>query len=273
MSHKKYRKERNCLNCGAMVNSRFCPECGQENIEIHENFLHMAGHFIADYLHYDSKFFRSLKLLFTRPGFLTEQYLEGKRTLYIHPLRLYFFITIIMVLMANLYYNEYQKDIQESNIVLTEEDKANATAEEVKQIEQNEKQIRKNIAGGFGNLSHYLKYISFFLLPVYALAFKVLYWRRKKFYVDHLVYTLHLQSFAYVVLSILLLIPLYISKSSREWFDSLLILIVAIYMVISLRHLYGQSWGKTILKAAIAIFFMLTVSVLVAAGFIFVSFI
>jgi hypothetical protein len=272
MSHKKYRKENTCLNCGAVVERKFCSECGQENLEIHDNFFHMAGHFIADYFHYDSKFFQSLKLLFTKPGFLTQQYLEGKRARYIHPLRLYFFITIIMVIVASQYYKEYQKDIEHGNMIITDEDKANATEQEMKEIEENKKMVLSKMAKGYGNISQNLKYISFFLLPVYALAFKILYWRRKKFYVDHLVYTLYLQSFAYVVVTVLLLLPLYVSKSSQEWFNGVLIVIVGIYMAISLRYLYRQSWGKTILKTVLAGFFMVMVSYAVAAGFIMVSF-
>src|SRR5688572_9202177 len=98
MSHKKYREEKNCLNCGAEVSGKFCQNCGQENVEQRDNFLHMVGHFISDYLHFDSKFFRSLVPLIIKPGFLTKEYWEGKRTRYIPPLRLFFFVTILFVL-------------------------------------------------------------------------------------------------------------------------------------------------------------------------------
>src|ERR671912_241077 len=118
MGHKIYRSETNCLNCGAVVERKFCGECGQENIQIHDNFFHMTGHFIADYLHYDSKFFRSLRLLIFRPGYLTKQYLDGKRTRFIHPLRLFFFLTIIMVVVANAYYNKYRNVIQEEEVMI-----------------------------------------------------------------------------------------------------------------------------------------------------------
>src|SRR5689334_9210734 len=104
MSHKKYRKETDCLNCGAQVTGKFCAECGQENLETKENFFHLAFHFVSDYFHFDSKFFRSLIPLFSRPGFLTKEYWEGKRVRYIHPLRLYFFITIVFMVAATYFY-------------------------------------------------------------------------------------------------------------------------------------------------------------------------
>src|SRR5688500_1590968 len=106
MSHKKYRAETNCLNCGTEVLGRFCQNCGQENIEIKENFFHMVTHVMGDFFHFDSKFFRSLKPLFIKPGFLTREFWDGKRMQYIHPLRLFFFVTIVMVIIANAYYKK-----------------------------------------------------------------------------------------------------------------------------------------------------------------------
>src|ERR1700741_894608 len=139
MSHKNYRKETNCLNCGAVVERRFCPECGQENLEIRENFFHIAFHTIGDFFHFDSKFFRSLIPLFTKPGFLTRQYWEGKRTSYIHPLRLFFFITIVMVIIANAYYHKYEKQIKEEKIVRTTDSKPLSKSEK----EESEKAGKK----------------------------------------------------------------------------------------------------------------------------------
>ncbi len=63
-------------------------------------------------------------------------------------------------------------------------------------IEEARKETIAKLGGGVDHFIHDLKYVSFFLLPVYALIFKLLYLRRKSFYVDHLVYTMHLQSFA-----------------------------------------------------------------------------
>lgn len=270
MSKKRYRSETNCLNCGSNVERKYCPECGQENIEIHDNFFHMAGHFIADYLHYDSKFLQSLRILIAKPGYLTKKYLEGKRVMYIHPLRLFFFITIIMVLLANAYHKKYQLRIGNESSVKISDDEQNKTHS--KNDELKEPEIVEKISRGFDNISYYLKYISFFLLPVYAFAFKLLYIRRKNYYVDHLVYTLHLQSFVYLAFCIIVFFPLYLLPAAREWFDIVLIIVSFVYMIISLRFLYMQSWIKTIVKAVLATSFMILVTTLLVAGFIFASF-
>ncbi len=99
MSHAKERKEKNCLNCNAIVAGRFCAVCGQENIEIHETFGHLAGHLISDIFHFDGMFFSTAKYLLFRPGFLTYEYMRGRRASYLHPVKMYVFISAIFFLI------------------------------------------------------------------------------------------------------------------------------------------------------------------------------
>ena len=79
MSRLKERKEKNCLNCNAEVQGRFCHVCGQENIETKETVWHLISHFFQDITHFDGKFFSSLKYLVTKPGFLSTEYMIGRR--------------------------------------------------------------------------------------------------------------------------------------------------------------------------------------------------
>lgn len=95
MSSVKLRKEKDCLNCGHTVEEKFCPNCGQENIVVKEDALHMVAHAIADYFHFEHKFFGTLKPLLLKPGQLTKSYVEGKRVSFIHPIRLYIFVSIV----------------------------------------------------------------------------------------------------------------------------------------------------------------------------------
>jgi Protein of unknown function (DUF3667) len=92
------REEKICLNCGSEVKDRYCPHCGQENIDPKENFGHLVNHFFSDLTHYDSNFFITIKDLLLRPGFLTKQYLAGKRMRYLNPIRMYIFISFVFFL-------------------------------------------------------------------------------------------------------------------------------------------------------------------------------
>jgi len=98
MSHGHLRKERNCLNCGTYVQGRYCQNCGQENIEPKETFWGMVTHFVADIFHYDGKFASSLRILLFRPGFLTKEYISGKRVKYLPPVRMYVFTSAVFFL-------------------------------------------------------------------------------------------------------------------------------------------------------------------------------
>lgn len=93
MSHGKLRKETNCLNCDAQVDGRYCKNCGQENIEPKQTFWGLITHFFNDVTHFDSKFWATLKPLIVKPGFLTEEYVKGRRMKYIDPVRMYLFIS------------------------------------------------------------------------------------------------------------------------------------------------------------------------------------
>lgn len=95
MSHGKTREDKTCLNCGHEVEERFCPHCGQENIESRHPFYYLFTHFIEDFTHYDGQFWGTLKNLLFKPGKLTNIYLEGKRQKFVPPVKLYIFVSFI----------------------------------------------------------------------------------------------------------------------------------------------------------------------------------
>ncbi len=99
MSHLPERKEKDCLNCGAIVQGRFCHVCGQENKEPKESFWHLVTHFTYDITHFDGKFFSTLRYLLFRPGFLSDEYLRGRRADYLHPIRMYVFTSAFFFLI------------------------------------------------------------------------------------------------------------------------------------------------------------------------------
>ncbi|MCS3530726.1 DUF3667 domain-containing protein [Chryseobacterium sp. JUb7] len=103
MSHGKLRENKNCLNCNHQVEERFCPHCGQENIETRQPFHYLFTHFIEDFTHYDGQFWQTIKYLLIRPGKLTKEYLSGKRQTYVAPVKLYIFISFITFLVPNFF--------------------------------------------------------------------------------------------------------------------------------------------------------------------------
>lgn len=86
-------KEQSCANCGSAIDSKFCKQCGQKAIEHKQTIWHLLVHFVSDIIHYDGRFIRTLKLLLTKPGFLSSEYKHGVRQKYVDPFRLYLFIS------------------------------------------------------------------------------------------------------------------------------------------------------------------------------------
>lgn len=99
MSHSKQRVEKNCLNCGTEVQGHFCQNCGQENIEPKETLWSLISHFFSDITHFDGKFFKTLKTMIRKPGFLPKEYMAGRRATYLHPIRMYVFSSFVFFLV------------------------------------------------------------------------------------------------------------------------------------------------------------------------------
>jgi len=99
VSHAAERKEKDCLNCGTIVQGRYCHQCGQENIVPHETFWHMVKHFLYDITHFDSKLFDSIRYLVFRPGFLPGEYVKGRRASYLNPVKKYVFTSAVFFIV------------------------------------------------------------------------------------------------------------------------------------------------------------------------------
>lgn len=99
MSHLKQRKEKYCLNCNAITHGRYCSVCGQENLEPQETIGHLIRHTFNDITHFDGKFFFSLKYIVSKPGFLSSEYIAGRRKAYLDPIRFYLFTSFLFFLI------------------------------------------------------------------------------------------------------------------------------------------------------------------------------
>ena len=106
----------------------------------------------------------------------------------------------------------------------------------------------------------------FFLVPAYAFLLKLLYVRQKKYYVEHFVFALHLHSFAFILFTILLLIP---DTEEQPWaaIETVVQLGFFVYYFIALKKYYAQGGFKTTLKY---VFLLNAYSILIIPAVIFV---
>lgn len=154
--------EKACLNCGTALIGAHCHMCGQK-AHVHRT-LHEFGHDILhSVLHFDGKIWRTLPMLFWKPGDLTRRYVHGERAKFVSPLALFLFSVFLTFATFNWLVpdggssvtapesieavrTEYQsdrKDIEDAIAALEAEKKA-ATQAEPADIERIDSKIARN---------------------------------------------------------------------------------------------------------------------------------
>jgi hypothetical protein len=89
-----------CENCATELAGAYCHACGQRALEGNElTVRHALTTTADDVLHLESKTLRSM-LLLVKPGFLTAEYLAGRRAPYTSPIKLYLAAAAIFFLLA-----------------------------------------------------------------------------------------------------------------------------------------------------------------------------
>ncbi len=310
MSHKNYRIENECLNCGATVIGKFCHKCGQENLELKENFFHQSIHAIGDYFHFDAKFFGTLQPLLFQPGRLTNEYNSGKRTSYLHPIRIYLFISILYFFLSSFLPEQTFVKFQETKST-TGLDSADQDLDSLQLAEKNnttnfhlnikskkdtlvksdstnkswfaeiEGKASKNLRNSetrkkaLSESGKKLPKVMFFMIPVFALFSKLSYRRSKKYYTEHLIFSLHFHSFYFLTGSFLIAAHLFLLLFNVKFpIEVILPFIAAIYLFLALKKVFVQNNWKTLLKELLILFayiFVLAICIFFVAIFTFAT--
>ena len=98
--HPRPPAHTHCENCGTPLSGPYCPHCGQRDLDLHRSLRHLGHEVLESFLHFDAKWFRGLVDLLFRPGFLTTEYIAGRRTRHIPPFRLYLFTSLVYFFIA-----------------------------------------------------------------------------------------------------------------------------------------------------------------------------
>ena len=197
-----------CITCKTNINGKFCSNCGEKIIDKEDyslkNFLHNV---FNAFTNIDSNFIKSFYLLIKKPGFLTKEYLIGRRIPYLKPVQ--------MFLIANLLYFFIQpfSGVHGFNTPLNSQIKKLPYSKIVNKMLK-EKISRLNISYDdyekkYNKKSEtYAKTLIFLMIPMFALILKLLYIKSKKYFVEHLVFSVHFFTFFIFYIFILLIIIL-----------------------------------------------------------------
>jgi hypothetical protein len=104
-------------------------------------------------------------------------------------------------------------------------------------------------------------YAVFAMMPVFALFLKILYLGSGKRYGEHLLFALHTNAFAFLMLTLLILLP-----AGVPWVGKLLGLWLTFYLPIAMRRVYGGSRKMTALRWCVLMFLhLMTLTVAISA--------
>lgn len=227
---KKRRKSTSCYNCHAPLDrsENFCHSCGQENHSRQASTRILISDFLADYLAFDSKLFRSVVPLIVNPGFITKEYLDGKRQQFIAPIRVFLFLSFLYFGLSLL----LDSGSESSSVAFQNEEVSNQTIHKISD-----------------SFSKNFNLVVFFFTPILALVIMLFYrTKEKRYYVNFFVFSLHLLSFVFILGSFLTLL-----FAGINWFESsktvsllgigvsiVSLMYICIYSIISLKKVFAK---------------------------------
>jgi len=192
--------------------AEFCPACGQSVKITSRPWRDAFGELVTELFDFDGRMLRSLRLLLTRPGFLSYEYINDRRLSYTSPVRMYLVISLVFFFVLPL---------------ILPESTVNSPSHEV-------------------SVNQYSQAM-FLLLPVFALLLKIFY--RKTYYLSHLVFVVYLFSAMYIVFAAILSFETMADVYIAVMIVQLVFLVYMLaYVMIALRVTYQQGWLKTTLK-------------------------
>jgi hypothetical protein len=257
-----------CANCGAPLSGPYCSQCGQRHEPGVHSFWHFMREAFEDCTHADSRLWRTLSALLLRPGFLTREFLDGRRARYLPPVRLYLVLSVLFFLIVALtpQVATMQRPVvtqKGSEIVLTPFGVGTVSVARAPEIcatfhyagplaARFNANCVKALAGNRGDLTHNFLHNAgralFILLPLLALVMKALYRKPPLHYVEHLLFFVHNHAFLFLVLGIYALLTGFGPIWLRPILHPVLWLYIWVYFYTSMLRVYGQRWLRTAVK-------------------------
>jgi hypothetical protein len=296
-----------CQNCGNVVTQRYCGACGQRLDAPLHSLWHFGELALEDLTHADSRIWRTLTALLFKPGFLTREFLHGRRARYLPPLRLYLVVSLAFFLYASTGHHDPRViRIGDSNHVPTAASVTSLDAEKNRTLaaragespEQRAQRVCNDVAydGPFRQLvlwplhqvcvrsvidngrtlseafMHALPRAMFVFLPLLAAVMTLLYRRPRHYYVEHLLLFVHNHAFVFLLLLLAGLTSAVLPLLSG-WTDLAVMLYIAWYVYRSMRVVYGQGRALTLGKlAALSFFYLVSGSIMLALTVVYSAF-
>jgi len=279
-----------------VLTGRYCAHCGQA-ADVHvpstRELVHEA---LEGITHSDSRLWRTLYLLWFRPGALTQEFIAGRRAAYLPPFRLYLVISILFFLVASVS-NTHTNFVRLDNGVPAapgasapapggspaECAKVNATSFNAELFGRDWAPRIRYVCGEIArdngaNLLHVALATApkamFIFLPLIAFLHMLLYWRPRHRYAEHLLFFLYLHAFFFSVITLVILS----GDAAEAWprlslvwnLVPLLLWSLPVYTVVGMRRVFGGSRTRNLVKAsALLVIYMVVLFVTLMGVFVY----
>ncbi len=294
-AHEYAAAPRICRNCSAALSGPFCAQCGQQDIDYHRSFHHLFHDLLENVFHFEGKFFVTVAWLLTKPGRLTLEFLAGRRASQLNPLRFYIFVSVLFFLGLSLLNHGHLVDFDRQQVNRLQGELTGPTAGAAAKTAPPGKvhtkiTINRDSALGrslvaklqsgeltlsdiWEKLEHRVPTLLFLGVPLFALLLKILYLRSGRFYVEHLIFSLHLHTWAFLVCMVGTGY-LKLAGLGPDWLETLCGWALALwglgYLFRSFRVIYGEGRIRTACKIGLLglvhSFALLSVALLLLAG-------
>lgn len=247
-----------CLNCGAPLHGAFCAACGQRAVPPNPTVRELASDAWHELSGYDGRIMSTIRGLL-RPGFLTREYLEGRRAHYLPPVRVYLIVSVVyFVVAASAPTLEGQADGPGGLRVtvdspggpqMSDEDRAQMRAElddAAWYLKPMLRAILEDPAGFRQRMFTVSPRVFFALLPVFA-AIVALFYRGRNF-PTALVFAVHLHAFAFIAFTLTEVLKFTGNARLAERVGAVIAVAFGVYALKSFRAVFGGGWPITVAK-------------------------
>jgi hypothetical protein len=249
-----------CPNCDDGLNGAYCAKCGQKVAALNPTFHDLLHDIVHEFLHIDGKIFRSVRLLLTRPGFLSCEHFAGRRARYISPIRLYLIFSVLYFAIAALAPPSFVRD----------EAPGRTTAEEAAELKrlgfESEEALQEAINEA---LTHWVPRVMFVLVPLFALLVRLVIGKSGRNYPQHLYFALHVHAAAFALLA---LVALARYASGDRWLTQIIepavMICLFVYLVLALRRAYGGTTAQAVRRTLVLSFLYAVAITAVLAGIV-----
>ncbi len=204
------------------------------------HFLHEAVVHVGDFEH--TKIFRSIRALLFRPGLLTNEYIAGRRVDWISPLKGF----VTMFAISFFLYSAFKSVAVYDVTTLLDMNPRGTLRKGIEGLaERRQLSFDAFVAATNAKWRTYMSLSQFIYPPLFAAFLMVFYRRQRRYFVEHLVFSTHYQTFAF--LAVVLAWPLYLltglamSRAAAVLAVAMTALMIG-YLVLALRNVYRQSW-------------------------------